>query len=116
MLSSSITPGEEIKAFECPVCKKIFQIKDNSTSYVSIHGNINLGEKTLFVNVSKDSDRPCRVCIKCLCKVLEFKGPNNSKKLEKLKETKKSTISEKLEELNENIDNIVTAGDWKENL
>jgi len=75
---SVIKPSEEIKAFKCPVCGKILEIKNESKEYIIVNGNLTWGESVIFIGDSigdYSQKNPCRICTHCLANILTGENP-----------------------------------------
>jgi len=65
MLSKTSEPSEEIRAFRCPICKRIIEIDTESKLYVKLQGKLTWGEDGELIATSDGSNsyRICRGCI-----------------------------------------------------
>lgn len=61
---------KEVRAFHCPICKKLIEIKNESSAYIKVNGVVVFGEDGQRIASGTD-DGPYRICLDCLAKQLK---------------------------------------------
>lgn len=93
-----IKSPDEIRAFRCPVCGKIIEIKSESKEYVCVNVNLTWGENIIFIGThishGEKIPKPCRICVNCLANILLGGSPKNPAVLKVSEEIQKVYGSE----------------------